>query len=203
MRRIFVPLLAASLLAMVACEFDWYDPTGYHDCRPFGGDGWTHVIQDPENCGGCEIRCPEGVPCANYECQLNTVMHCGAADRQCVAVGGEGALGGGTQARARVAGEPRRLVLDLREVDVREERPGEDERREVGPGDARVTAVSAVERPEEAPRRRTPRRRSPRTRARRGRRWPRRRPPGRAPRTCGSRPRGDAASSRSQERCRG
>ncbi len=65
------------------------DRSGWRDCRFFGGDAWTRVITDPENCGACNIRCPEGVPCSNYECRIDSVLHCGDGDRQCVAREGE------------------------------------------------------------------------------------------------------------------
>lgn len=90
MSRVHLLFLAGCTLSLAGCDLFNYDPTGYRDCREFGGTGWTWVVDDPENCGWCNARCPEGVPCADYECQLSSVMHCGEADRQCVAVEGEG-----------------------------------------------------------------------------------------------------------------
>lgn len=83
---------AAAAMLLTACHVfppGQLDRSGWRDCRFFGGDAWTRVISDPENCGACNIRCPEGVPCSDYECRIDSVLHCGDGDRQCVAREGE------------------------------------------------------------------------------------------------------------------
>lgn len=86
MHRISPLLLATGALLVMGCDFDDPNWAHYANCNEIGGASMTRVVDDPENCGNCGVHCAGGVPCANYTCQMNSVMHCGAAHRQCVAV---------------------------------------------------------------------------------------------------------------------
>lgn len=84
-----LPLALLAVAALSGCIYEPIDGTGYLDCRHNGGSGWTNVVDDPLNCGGCGVACYPGVPCVDYACQMDTVMHCGAGARRCLAAGDE------------------------------------------------------------------------------------------------------------------
>lgn len=88
MRHRALLLLAFGLLAGCGDEFYTQVPTdGHTDCTAIGESDWTRISDNPRHCGGCGIVCPAGVPCVDYECRMDSVLHCGAAGRQCFAAG--------------------------------------------------------------------------------------------------------------------
>ncbi len=88
MRHRALLLLAFGLLAGCGDEFYTQVPTdGHTDCTSIGESDWTRIRDNPRHCGGCGIACPAGVPCVDYECRMDSVLHCGAAGRQCFAAG--------------------------------------------------------------------------------------------------------------------
>ena len=82
---LLIGLLALGVIA--GCETREYDPDEYAACEEDGPLYNTRI--DPENCGGCGIRCEAGVPCDEWRCQYNTPLHCGEPYRQCVAPSGK------------------------------------------------------------------------------------------------------------------
>ncbi len=92
MRPLTLALITAALALGCASPSELFDhaiidATYYHDCSNHEGDEWTLVWDNPAHCGACGNDCPAGVPCVGTACQFDTVLHCGEADRRCVAAG--------------------------------------------------------------------------------------------------------------------
>lgn len=92
MRPLTLALITAALALGCASPSELFDHAiidarYYHDCSNHEGDEWTLVWDNPAHCGACGNDCPAGVPCVGTACQFDTVLHCGEADRRCVAAG--------------------------------------------------------------------------------------------------------------------